>query len=87
MYNITIIFLQVAWIGHDVAAATWEPESSLPQELVREYESGLLREIFEVTHHGGGQTIHTLASKVCDETPPTKRLRHENCQLSSTPTG
>ena len=79
--------LQVAWIGQDVAAATWEPESSLPTDLVCEYESGLSREICEVTHHGGGQTVHTLVSKLCNNTPPSKRPRRDNCQLLSSPTG
>ena len=55
--------MQIAWIGQDVAAATWEPESSLPVELVSEYESGLSRDIFEVTHHGGGQTVHAYSCK------------------------
>lgn len=75
------------WLGREHAAATWEPASSLPQQLIVEYEAGVLREVYDITHCGGGQTAHTLASKSACEVPASKRPRQEPSELLSTISG
>ena len=36
--------VQVLWLGHPECKATWEPATSLPYELVEDYERGIIRE-------------------------------------------
>lgn len=52
---------------------TWEPASTLPSELVAEFESGIQRQVVDDKFSSGGQTIHTLTSRVV--TPPAKRQK------------
>lgn len=52
---------------------TWEPASTLPSELVAEFESGIQRQVVDDKFSSGGQTIHPLTSRVV--TPPAKRQK------------
>lgn len=52
---------------------TWEPASTLPSKLVAEFESGIQQEVVDNKFSSGGETIHTLSSRVV--TPPAKRLK------------
>ena len=51
--------------------STWEPETSLPQDLVADYEAGLFQEVQRESFTTGGQTIHTLSTApvkdICQE--------------------
>ena len=75
------------WLGKDVTTATWEPESSLPNHLIAEYDAGTAREMYDISYSGCGQIVHTLASQTVEDIPPPKRPRQENSQLSSMTTG
>ena len=85
--TVMVIFTQVVWLGRDSTSATWEPESSLPQQLVREYEEGIIREVHDISHASCGQTVHTLASKNLGNERPHKQPRVENSQCTSVPAG
>ena len=84
MSNLSI---QVAWLGKDRTTATWEPESSLPSQLIADYEAGVLREVHDITHMSCGQTVHTLASKAVVDVPLPKRPRVVDSQHISAPSG
>ena len=81
------LYMQVVWLGKDRTTATWEPESSLPHQLIEEYEAGIVREVHDICHSSCGQTVHTLASKTADDEPAPKRPRVVDSQLVSAPTG
>ena len=59
------------------AASTWEPVSSLPSELIAEYEDGVVRELVDDTFSSGGETLHSLSSiqSSRSRTPSAKRPR------------
>ena len=65
----------LAW--KSLAENSWEPESSLPKELVTEYEEGIMREVIDDNFTSGYQIIHTLSSAVIEYTdePQEKRPR------------
>ena len=71
------------WLGKDVTTATWESESCLPHHLIAEYEAGIIREVYNISHSGCGQIVHTLASKTTEDKPPLKRPRQDSSALSS----
>ena len=60
-------------IGGTAATSTWESASSLPSELIAEYEDGLQRELVDDSFYSGGETIHVLSSSPI--TPSAKRPR------------
>ena len=72
VYN-ALVLMQVVWLGRPIADSTWEPESTIPPSLVREYEAGILREIHKQTFTTGGQTVHTLSASARE--PNVKRPR------------
>lgn len=55
--------MQVARIGEVVSKCEWEPESSLPPELVAEYNEGVERELVDEVYSSGGRTLHTICSQ------------------------
>ena len=71
-HNIHILSTKVVWLGRPLTESTWEPETSLPQELVADYEAGFLQEVQRETFTTGGQTIRTLS------TAPTKDVCKES---------
>ena len=50
-------------IGEATLATTWEMSSSLPKQLVDEFECGIQRDIIDEAFTSGGETVHTLSSK------------------------
>jgi len=67
-------YFKVAWFG--VEEITWEPASTLPQNLVDEFESGCAAE--EVLHDSRyGVRSHTIIvpARQSEETPPAKKLK------------
>ena len=76
------------WLGSDNTTATWEPESTLSQQLIDEYEAGVSREVYDITHSGGGQIVHTLASECVKHTwPSPKSLKQDTSYMVSTASG
>lgn len=79
------------WLGRSSTESTWEPVSSLPPQLVANYEAGILYEVQRESFTTGGQTVHTLTTTPTKELdvlePVTKHARidlsHNNCE----PTG
>lgn len=53
----------MARIGEVVSKCEWEPESSLPPELVAEYNEGVEQELVDEVYSSGGRTLHTICSK------------------------
>ena len=72
LHNIHILSTKVVWLERPLTKNTWEPETSLPQELVADYEAGFLQEVQRETFTTGGQTIRTLS------TAPTKEVCKES---------
>ena len=64
--GITLLHLQVVWLGRPIAESTWEHSTSLPSSLVSEHERGILRDVEKQPYHSGGQTICVLRS-ICTE--------------------
>ena len=52
----------MVWIGGTSCDSTWEMCSSLPKQLVDEFEDGVRRELIDSTFSSGGETVHTLSS-------------------------
>ena len=50
------------WLGRPVTESTWESATSLPENIVQEFEAGIQRDIQEKPFSSGGQTIHTITS-------------------------
>ena len=69
-------------IGEATASATWEPASTLPAELVSEFESGMHRELVDNTYSSGGETVHTLVSRPV--VPSVKRPRMDASVVMNT---
>ena len=69
--------------------STWEPEASLPQTLVMEYEAGITQDIQMDTLTSGGQTVHTLSTtrvqKSVESIP--KRVKTDPAENTSDPSG
>ena len=70
--SIHILSTKVVWLERPLTKNTWEPETSLPQELVADYEAGFLQEVQRETFTTGGRTIRTLS------TAPTKEVCKES---------
>lgn len=49
-------------IGEASSDSTWEVSSSLPKQLVDEFENGVHRDLIDETFTSGGETVHTLSS-------------------------
>ena len=80
-----LMLMQVVWLGRPIADSTWEPESTLPSSLVRDYEAGILREIHAETFTTGGETVHTLSASVRE--PNAKRPRTDLSEHDSSLSG
>ena len=50
----------MAKIGQEMSECVWEVESSLPQDLVTEYNSGVERHLVDDVY-SGGRTLHTIS--------------------------
>jgi len=67
---------QVLWLGQPQCNATWEPCSSLPPELIEDYETGIAREAAVETKFAYGHVVNTVTiSKT--EAHGEKRKRQE----------
>ena len=55
-----MIFQQVLWLGKPDVEVTWEPESSLPQAIVQEFESNITSEVTEKKTSQYGYDCNTL---------------------------
>ena len=82
LHNIYILSTKVVWLGRPLTESMWEPETSLPQDFVADYEVGFLQEVQSETFTTGGQTIHTsqlhLQRKfVKNQEPNVQRLIHQ----------
>ena len=63
-------------MGKPSTKSTWVSASSVPSQLIREYEGGLQREIVNEKFTSAGQTIHTLSSTaLLSAVSPPKRVR------------
>ena len=69
-------------IGGTTANSTWEPASTLPSELITEYEEGVQRKLMDDKYFSGGETVHTLSSAPI--THSVKRPRIENPSVMNT---
>ena len=83
------IQLQVAWFGRPLVKCTWELASSLPQDLVAEYEEVISREVQKTAVKAGGQTIYTLTvtKGMFNSLPLSKRSKLDISHLTSTSSG
>ena len=61
------------WLGKEHCKATWQPEASIPESIIREYECGIQLDTTVQSVSLGGQTNHTL--HVCDDAgaPPKEK--------------
>ena len=50
-------------IGATSSDTTWEICTSLPKQLVKEFENGVHRSVVDESFSSGGETLHTLSSK------------------------
>lgn len=73
---------QVVWLGRSLTESSWEPESSLPKELVQDFEQGIQHDIHEDVFASGGQYLHTISTKRCES--PEKPLQKKICLETST---
>jgi hypothetical protein len=76
--EIVMLFCKVVWLGRPQTTSTWEPEHSLPQHLVADYNKGILYDIRQHSTTSGGQTIHSLStarSSTVPSPPNPKRIR------------
>ena len=48
------------WLGKSNVEVTWEPESSLPQEIIKEFENNLTNEVSEEKMSRYGYDCNTL---------------------------
>ena len=82
---IYVIYFQVLWLGTPECNATWEPSTSIPQNLIDHYEAGLtadvtVNEIVQYGHTSG--TINVTYTN--DEKPATpKRAKCERPSFES----
>ena len=69
------------WIGKSVVESTWEPASSLPANLVADFERGIEHELCTHSSTSGVQTIHTLStvSSKRDDLAPKKAKKAHTC--------
>ena len=73
-----MLFCKVVWLGRPQTKSTWEPEHSLPQHLVADYNKGIQHDICHQSTTSGGQTIHSLStarSNTAPSPPDPKRIR------------
>ena len=49
-------------IGEASSESTWKVSSSLPKQLVDEFENGVHRDLIDETFISDGETVHTLSS-------------------------
>ena len=63
---------------------TWEPASSLPTQLIKEFEDGIACDLVETTNISYGQRTSTLAvQSQCDAVPPEKKQKRNRPILKS----
>ena len=77
--------MQVVWLGKPDTESSWQPASasSLPSQIIDEYENGFCQEIGVDSFTSGGQTVSTLsrtavqskANSDCDSA--AKRRKHQ----------
>lgn len=82
--------LQVVWLGRPITESSWEPASSLPSDIIEEYESGIQRDVQEKSYTSGGQTIYTLLSARESNSaaqPHTKKPRLDKSTIESSNSG
>ena len=86
---------KVVWLGKPETQSSWQPESSLPANIVEEYEKGVHQEISVKSFVSGGQSISML-SHTSDTTKrlqgklrsdETKRQCLDKCHVESTNSG
>ena len=66
------------WLGKPDLQITWEPESSLPFEVIQEFEKEIKHEAYEETasQYGYNSSIIMIADSK-QETQPSKKARRE----------
>ena len=69
-----LLLIQVTQISFSSSVTTWEPASCLPPSIISEYESGDQRDIAKDIFTSGGQTIHTVSSKITTSSVKRPRL-------------
>ena len=65
--------IQVVRIGEASSKCVWEPEASLPANIVAEYDKGVQRELVDEVYSSGGRTLHTISSQPLSN--PAKKPR------------
>ena len=82
-----MIHNQVVWLGKEVTNSTWELATSIPEQLVADYEAGIVYEIEEMQTEVAGQVLHTLCSVAQSEKQLHKKRKiGEDTVTSSTTT-
>ena len=78
--------MQVVWLGMPLTKSTWELATSLPKDLVTEYQRGITYEVVTTTSHSGGQNMHILGAchqkDAAELQPPLKRAHFEEKSVS-----
>lgn len=69
--------LQVLWLGCPEINATWEPEKSLPERLVKEFEAGVAAEATVDKQAIYGHTSGILTVSHLSEERSKKRMKME----------
>jgi len=64
------------WLGQPQCSATWEPASSLPLDLIEDYEAGISRESTLETKSMYGHVFNTMTIKRSGA-PETKKKKLE----------
>ena len=73
-----MIIQQVLWLGKPDVEVTWEPESSLPQAIVQEFENNITNEISEKKTSQYGYDCNTLVvESEMDQLQPNKKSKIE----------
>ena len=68
-------------IGATTSNSTWEICTSLPKQLIEEFESGVHRDVVDLSFTSGGETLHTLSSKPVSH-PSIKRVKLDSSLTS-----
>ncbi len=53
---------------------SWEPASTLPDSLIKDYEKGACGDVLE-SFSSGGQTIHTMSISPSGDEPKSKKIK------------
>jgi len=71
------VLLQVLWLGVPQCKATWEPASSVPQDLMADFEAGVTTEVDIDTTSAYGHVSNTMTVTHKPVSQPEVKKRKE----------